>query len=226
VQWLPRQKQTLDELIAHRTAFLLDYGGKRNGALLAKRYLDWVAKARALEANLNAACGQAPSEKLACAVATQYFRLLAVKDEWEVARLYAAPEFAAQLKETFDGDIKLRFHLGAWPFAKKDPVTGNPIKADLGTWVMPVFKLMSKLRGLRGSFVDPFKRSEERMLANQLLAQYEADLSLAFSKLTTNNISTAAQLANLPEKIRGYGHVRQTAAQGVNTERAALVDSL
>jgi indolepyruvate ferredoxin oxidoreductase len=149
-----------------------------------------------------------------------------VKDEWEVARLYAAPEFAAQLKETFEGDIKLHFHLGAWPFAKKDPVTGNAIKAELGTWVMPMFRLVAKLRGLRGSLLDPFRHNEERVLANQLLAEYEADMTEALDKLTTNNIDAVTQLANLPEKVRGYGHVRRATAQGVNAERLSLKMSL
>jgi indolepyruvate ferredoxin oxidoreductase len=217
VQWLPRQTPTIDELIAHRTNLLLDYGGKRNGALLAKRYLLLLAKVRA---------SQGTSDKLLRAVATQYFRLLAVKDEWEVARLYAAPEFAAQLKEAFEGDIKLHFHLGAWPFARIDKVTGHPIKAELGTWVMPVFKVMAKLRGLRGSLVDPFRRSEERVLADQLLAQYETDMTEALDKLTASNVGAVTQLANLPEKIRGYGHVRMATAQGVNAERLSLKMSL
>jgi indolepyruvate ferredoxin oxidoreductase len=169
---------------------------------------------------------QNSSDKLLRAVATQYFRLLAVKDEWEVARLYAAPEFAAQLKETFEGDVKLHFHLGAWPFARIDKVTGHAIKAELGTWVMPIFRLVAKLRGLRGSMLDPFKRSEERVLADQLLAEYEADMSAALGKLTGGNIDVVIQLANLPEKIRGYGHVKIAAAQGVNTERIRLKMSL
>jgi indolepyruvate ferredoxin oxidoreductase len=105
-------------------------------------------------------------------------------------------------------------------------VTGNPIKAELGTWVMPVFKVMAKLRGLRGSLLDPFKRSEERVLANQLIAQYEADLTTALDKMNPSNIIRVIELANLPEKIRGYGHVRMSSAQGVNTERLTLVNSL
>jgi len=226
VHWLPRQTQTLDELITHRTNLLLAYGGKRNGAMLAKRYQDWVSRVRASEANIHKASGQSSRERLTRAIATQYFRLLAVKDEWEVARLYAAPEFAAQLKETFEGDFKLHFHLGAWPFAKKDPATGHPIKAELGAWVMPVFKVMAKLRGLRGSLIDPFKRSEERVLADQLVAQYETDMNEALAKLTASNADSVVQLANLPEKIRGYGHVRAASSQGVNTERLALKMSL
>jgi indolepyruvate ferredoxin oxidoreductase len=221
VQWLPRQTQTIDELIAHRTALLLDYGGKRNGVLLAKRYQLLLAKVRAAQDT-----SQNSSDRLLRAVATQYFRLLAVKDEWEVARLYAAPEFAAQLKETFEGDIKLHFHLGAWPFAKKDPVTGHAVKVELGSWVMPMFRLVARLRGLRGSLFDPFRRSEERVLADQLLTQYEADMSEALLKLNAGNLNAVIQLANLPEKVKGYGHVRMATAHGVNTERLAIKESL
>jgi indolepyruvate ferredoxin oxidoreductase len=217
VQWLPRQTQTLDELIAHRTNLLLDYGGKRNGALLAKRYQLLLAKVRA---------SQGTSDKLLRAVATQYFRLLAVKDEWEVARLYAAPEFAAQLKETFEGDIKLHFHLGAWPFARTDKVTGHPIKAELGTWVMPVFKVMAKLRGIRGSLLDPFRRSEERVLADKLVAQYEADMGNVLTRLDASNVNVITRLANLPEKIKGYGHVRAAAAKVTQAERKGLLATI
>jgi indolepyruvate ferredoxin oxidoreductase len=217
VTWHPRQTQSLEELIAHRTALLIDYGGASKGKVLASRYQSLLTKATAT---------QGASDKLLRAIATQYFRLLAVKDEWEVARLYAAPEFAAQLKETFTGDFKIHFHLGAWPFAKTDPVTGNPIKAELGTWVLPVFKVMAKMRGLRGSMIDPFKRSEERVLADELVVQYEADLELVLGKLNTRNLDAAVKLANLPEKIRGYGHVRRAAAKGLASDRTQLISLL
>jgi indolepyruvate ferredoxin oxidoreductase len=217
VTWHPRQTQSLEELIAHRTALLIDYGGASKGKVLASRYQSLLAKASAT---------QDASDKLLRAIATQYFRLLAVKDEWEVARLYAAPEFAAQLKETFTGDFKIHFHLGAWPFAKTDPITGNPIKAELGTWVLPVFKVMAKMRGLRGSMLDPFKRSEERVLADQLLAQYESDIDLILTKLRAENVNAAVKLANLPEKVRGYGHVRRAAAKSLEQDRAQLIAEL
>ncbi|MDI9335192.1 MAG: indolepyruvate ferredoxin oxidoreductase family protein [Cytophagales bacterium] len=221
VQWLPRQTQTLDELIAHRTALLFDYGGKRQGTVLAKRYQSLLAKVHA---------SQATSDKLLRAVAAQYFRLLAVKDEWEVARLYAAPEFAGQLQETFEGthgrDYKLHFHLGAWPFAKTDAATGHPSKVELGSWILPVFKLMAKLRGLRGSLLDPFRFSQERLLANQLLAQYESDMNEALSKLNAHNLEVVIALARLPEKIKGFGHVRTNYAQVAAKEREGLKLSL
>ncbi len=212
LQWLPRQTQTLDALIAHRAQLLHDYGGDINGAQLANRYQNLIAKVRA---------AQDASDALIRAVAAQYFRLLAVKDEWEVARLYAAPEFAAALKETFEGDIKLHFHLGVWPFAKHD-AAGTPRKTELGPWVMPVFRVMARLRGLRGSWLDPFKYSSERKLADQLLADYEHDIEAALNKLDANNLVAITQLAKWPEKIKGYGHVRFASAQAARQTRQAL----
>jgi indolepyruvate ferredoxin oxidoreductase len=233
MQWVPRQTQTLDELLAHRAQLLREYGAGSHGEKLLARYhamLNQVQEAvnaikpPATEGNSKA------SDKLLRAVAMQYFRLLAVKDEWEVARLYAAPEFAQQLKENFEGvlgkDYKLHFHLGAWPFAKTDPATGYPVKAELGPWVMSVFKLMAKLRGLRGTFIDPFKRSQERVLANQLRLQYEADMALILEKLSPHKLETAVQLAQLPEKIRGYGHVRLASMRAYTDQRAALLATI
>jgi indolepyruvate ferredoxin oxidoreductase len=212
---LPKE-QTTDEVITHRAKLLLEYGGGTKGALLAKRYQLLLAKVRAAEVT---------SDKLLRAVAVQYYKLLAVKDEWEVARLYAAPEFAAQLKETFEGalgrDYKLHFHLGAWPFAKTDKTTGHTTKAELGSWVLPLFRIMTKLRGLRGSLFDPFRHNAERVLANQLVAQYESDINEALAKLTANNVDAAIELANLPEKIKGYGHVKLAAAKSVAAARKA-----
>jgi indolepyruvate ferredoxin oxidoreductase len=230
VAWHERSTQTLDELVAHRSAMLVDYGGKSKGYLLAKRYQSLLARVSALQANQDTGFKPKAFDKLQRAIATQYFRLLAVKDEWEVARLYAAPEFAAQLKETFVGvngrDYKLHFHLGAWPFAQKDPVTGHTVKAELGAWVLPVFKVMAKLRGLRGSMIDPFKRSEERMLADRLLAQYESDIAQVMLRLNAENLDAAIQLANLPEKIRGYGYVRVASADSTQSERALLLATI
>jgi indolepyruvate ferredoxin oxidoreductase len=233
IQWVTKKTQTLSELIAHRSQLLIDYGGTAKGPLLAKRYQSLLAKASGLQTKLDAGFEPKTFERLQRAIAVQYFRLLAVKDEWEVARLYAAPEFAAQLKTAFAGewgvDYKLHFHLGAWPFTlftKKDPVTGHPAKAELGAWVMPVFKVMSKLRGLRGSMLDPFRRSEERVLADQLVVQYELDVSLVLAKLTTENVEAAVKLANLPEKIRGYGHVRMAATRALEAEREGLMKKI
>lgn len=223
IQWHTKTTQILDELMAHRSALLVDYGGASQGALLAKRYQSLLAKVSSLQAKQGAGYEPSAFEKLQRAIATQYFRLLAVKDEWEVARLYAAPEFAAQLQETFTGDYKLHFHLGAWPFAKKDSVTGHPVKAELGAWVMPVFKMMAKLRGLRGSLLDPFRRSEERVLANQLVAEYELDMDWILLRLNPNNLAAAIQYANLPEKMRGFGHVRAASVESLKLERNALL---
>ena len=107
-------------------------------------------------------------EALTAAAARSYHRLLAVKDEWEVARLFAAPEFAKTLAAEFEGPFKLHFHIGAWPFARPDPRTGVMGKGEAGPWAMTAFRLMARLRFLRGTLLDPFRHSDERKLERRL----------------------------------------------------------
>ncbi len=115
-------------------------------------------------------------EALTAAAARSYHRLLAVKDEWEVARLFAAPEFAKALAEEFEGPFKIHFHIGAWPFARPDPRTGVMGKGEAGPWAMTAFRLMARLRFLRGTLLDPFRNSDERKLERRLIAEFEADI--------------------------------------------------
>jgi indolepyruvate ferredoxin oxidoreductase len=210
---------------------LQDYGLRQSGKNLASTYLAMVQAAKEACQNPNmAGADPAAGERLVRAVATQYFRLLAVKDEWEVARLYAAPEFAEQLQATFAGqlgrDYKLHFHLGAWPFAKRNKTTGLPMKAELGPWVLSLFKAVARLRGLRGSWLDPFRHSAERQLALQLRTQFEADMAECFKHISSAKLPAITQLANLPEKIRGYGHIREAAARTADAERAPLLATI
>lgn len=205
--------RTLDGLIDHRRRHLVDY---QNEAL-AQRYVDFVGKVR--EAERANGLGEA----FATAVARQYFRLLAVKDEWEVARLYASPAFKAQLAEQFEGDFKLRFHIGAWPFARRDPVTGQMGKAKVGSWLMPMFRMMSGLRGLRGTALDPFRKGSERELDRRVLAQYESDIASLLGGLDASNHAKAVAIASLPERIRGFGHVRAASAMQAQAERDRLM---
>ena len=148
------------------------------------------------------------------------------KDEWEVARLYARPEFRQELERTFEGSYSLRFHVGAWPFARTDATTGKPVKAEVGPWLMTAFRVMARLKGLRGTWLDPFRSSPERRLNAKLLAQYEADIALVLERLDAGNHQSAVKLAALPEKIRGYGHVRETHAAAAAKERMELLDAL
>ena len=174
-------------------------------------------------------------EALTRAVAHNYHRVLAVKDEWEVARLYSHPDFQASLEREFEGDFRLRFHLGAWPFAKTDANTGKTQKAEIGPWVLKAFGLMADLKSLRGSWFDPFKNNEERQLDQRLLAQYEADVAALLPVLSAGSLPAAAKLASLPiavklaslpQVVRGFGHVKQAQAAAAQAQREALLVEL
>src|SRR5690606_5467811 len=139
---------------------------------------------------------------------------------------YTGPEFKAQRASQFEGNYKLSFHIGAWPFAKRDPVSGQMGKAKVGSWLMPVFSMMSGLRSLRGSLLDPFRNGQERQLDRQLLAQYEQDIVAVLEVLDASNHAQAVAVASLPERIRGFGHVREAAAAQVQAERDRLLPAL
>jgi indolepyruvate ferredoxin oxidoreductase len=199
----------VDDIVAHRVAELTDY----KDAALAKRYSDMVQRVRS--AGLN--------EEAVKAVARGYYKLLADKDEWEVARLYTKPSFRKALADTFDGDMKLTFHFGAWPYGGFDKETGKFTKGEVSSSrAMFFFRMMNRFRFLRGSILDPFRYSPERKLAAKLLADYEADIAFAMSNNSAEAADKVAQLMNLPEHIRGYGHVRERHADTVSKSRDEL----
>lgn len=208
-----RRPKSLDEVITHRSAELTDYAN----AALARRYTDMVERVR--KAAQVAGLDDAP----AMAVARYYYKLLAVKDEWEVARLYTRPEFTRSLRETFEGTPELTFYFGAWPFGGVDETTGQPVKGALsGKWALRAFGLMNRLRGLRGTLFDPFRNSDENRLAHRLLQEYEADIDFALANLSAEKADPITALLSLPEHIRGYGHVRERHAGDVEKKRAML----
>ena len=213
ITFVPRMKRSLDDILSHRSAHLQAH----TGDALVKRYRAFVEKVRMTEARLGS------GDALARAVAHNYHRLLAVKDEWEVARLYSAPEFKAALAREFEGDYTLNFHLGAWPFAKTDPDTGKVRKAELGPWVLQAMGWMARFKGLRGSWLDPFRNNAERRLDQSLLAQYEADINTLLVDLNAQRLPTAVKLASLPQSIRGYGHVKKAQADTAARQRAQLL---
>ena len=208
--------ENLESVIARRATELTAY----QNAAYAERYRNLVAKVAAAEARLGS--GQA----LTLAVAKYYFKLLAAKDAYEVARLFVAPEFKVALAQTFAGDYRLQFHIGLWPFARKDPVSGLPLKGAVGPWLMTAFKLLATCRGLRGSWLDPWRGSAERLLDARLLATYESDIDTVLGLLSPASYETAVKLAELPEKIRGYGHVRASQAAIAAKERDELLQAL
>ncbi|MGV8843750.1 MAG: indolepyruvate ferredoxin oxidoreductase family protein [Pseudomonas sp.] len=186
--------KTLDEIIQWRVAELTAY---QNGAY-AQRYLDVVNRVR------QADSGQALSE----AVARYYFKLLAYKDEYEVARLYSDGSFIQQLQAQFEGDYQLQFHLAPSWLCKPDARTGEPRKRLFGPWMLKAFGVLARFKFLRGSVLDPFGHSAERTLELGLIAGYEASVTQLLTQLNADNYPSAVAIAQLPEQIRGYGHVK------------------
>ncbi len=209
---LPAPLRTLEEIVAHRSAYLTAYQDEA----YAQRYRERVERVATREREAGG------DGRLAVAVARQYFKVLMHKDEFEVARLYAAPEFRAGLARSFEGNFRLRFHLGAGPFARKDPVTGQPRKTEVGAWILVAFRILAALRFLRGTWLDPVRRTPERKLAARLLADYERDLDRLVSGLDRSRQELAVAIASWPEHVRGYAHVRAESAARTEAETAAL----
>jgi len=206
-------KKTLDEVIATRAAFLTDYQNKA----YAKRYLAAVAKVKAAEAAL------APdASELTEAVAKNLFKLMAYKDEYEVARLYTDGSFAWKLSEKFDGDFSLRVHLAPPVFATRDKITGHLQKKDYGPWILRAFAVLAPLKFLRGTALDPFGRSPERQTERRLIADYLAMLDTRLAALRPEQLGLLTRLARIPESIRGFGHVKEENVGKAMAERARL----
>ncbi len=209
-QELPAEDSTLREVVERRAEFLCDY--QNSG--LAERYRALVERVR--QAEIAAGGSDAI---LALQVARNYFKALAHKDAWEVARLYVHPAFREALNSTFDGDLEIRLHIGGGPFGTKQHGSDTITKREIGGWLMSVFELMAKLRGLRGSVLDPFRYSTDAEAARRLIRRYEEDTELILEKLTADNLGSAARLASVPELVRGYGHVRQASARKASEAR-------
>ncbi|WP_341538546.1 DUF6537 domain-containing protein, partial [Pseudomonas viridiflava] len=160
------------------------------------------------------------------AVAFNYFKLLAYKDEYEVARLYSNGDFTRQLEAQFEGDYRLEFHLAPSWLAKRDPHTGQPRKRSFGPWMLRAFDVLAKFKFLRGTALDPFGRSLERRQERELIERYVSDVELILQHLQAGNRHTALSLARLPERIRGYGYVKESAMKAAALQANVLRRSL
>ncbi len=203
--------QTLDEIIAKRVTYLTNY---QNSAY-AKRYSNAVADIKSVEEKLG-------STTLTEAVARYYHKLLAYKDEYEVARLYTDGNFIKELKSTFQGDYKLRFNLAPPLMEKEDPATGRPKKREFGAWILPAFRLLAKFKFLRGTALDIFGYHHDRRAERTLITEYEADMALVKQVLNAQNHELCTELLNLPEMIRGYGPVKEGNLKKAQIKRAEL----
>jgi len=189
----------LEDIIEHRRELLTKYQNKA----YADRYEEIVRKvAKADQAKGSGFSG------IAEAVARNLAKLMAYKDEYEVARLYTDGKFLREIRQTFDGDYKLRFHLAPPGITRPDPETGKIEKMEFGPWMLPAFRVLAKMKGLRGTRFDIFGRTEERRMERQLIRDYEAILDEIADKLSADNYIHALELAKLPETIRGYGHIK------------------
>ena len=189
----------LDEQIARRIAFLTEY----QNAAYAARYRALVDQVRAAEQQKTPGF-----TSLAAAVARYAFKLMAYKDEYEVARLYTSGGFEQRIRDTFDGDYKLHFHLAPPLLAKKD-AEGHLRKAEYGPWVFKAFRLLAKLKGLRGTAFDVFGYTTERRMERRLVEDYFRQVGELVARLDGDNHALAVDIASVPEHIRGYGHVKE-----------------
>ena len=202
-----KMPETLTALVSRRVDYLTAY----QNAAYAHQYQTLVDEVKQAEAGL----GQ--GDKLSKAVAQSLFKLMAYKDEYEVARLYTDPAFLKGLKQQFDGKLTLSFNLAPPLFAKKD-AQGQPQKAEYGSWVWPVFELLAKLKGLRGTGLDPFGWTAERKMERQLVSDYRELIKCLLSTLTAERLSAAVAIASMPEKIRGFGHVKAASVERYQLE--------
>lgn len=196
--------QSLSEIINYRYDFLNNY----QNLAYTDRYRTLVEEVRQVD-RAKFPDGDDEEMLLTTAVAKNYFKLLAIKDEYEVARLYTNGEFEQQLRAQFDGGYSLKFHLAPPLLAKRDAVTGHLKKREFGGWVLPLFRQLAKLKFLRGSMFDVFGYLSERKMEQKLLVEYEQTITDVLEGLTEHNYQKAVEIASLPEKIRGFGHVKE-----------------
>ncbi len=202
----------LARVVAVRKAFLTQY----QNAAYAQQYTDLVDKVAHAEREATG------TGRVALAVARYYFKLLAYKDEYEVARLYSDGEFVKRVGEQFEGNWKLRFHLAPPIFARRDK-DGHLVKRSYGPGMLKVFRLLARMRFLRGSRFDPFGYTKERRAERELIREYRETMTAILAKLNRGNLDRAVALASVPEEIRGYGHVKEASMVRAEALREELL---
>ena len=208
-------EMSLDEVIAHRAALLTEY----QNAALAARYKNLVARVR------DAAEGGGYGDALPRAVAVNYAKLLAYKDEYEVARLYTDGKFAQRIAEQFEGEFKVSYHL-APPMLPGTDASGRPLKRQFGPWMLSMFRVLAKLRGLRGTALDIFGYSAERKMERGLIESYERDVAAALAALSPLTHDVAVELLSVPDQIRGFGPVKEKSVADAKVRHAKLTADL
>ena len=215
IAFTPRSPQSLDVLVRKRVEFLTSY----QNAAYAQSYADFVARVRTAEA---AAAG-GDKLPLSEAVARYLFKLMAYKDEYEVARLHTDAAFRAKVEGMFEGDFKLAYHLAPPLLARRNDL-GELQKRRFGGWVRPVFGLLASLKGLRGTALDVFGYTAERREERALIGEYRAAIESLLPTLGAGNRDAAAAFARVPEQIRGFGHVKARHLQAARQQWTLLLD--
>ena len=209
----------LDDIIDWRHQFLIKYQNHD----YADKYLELVEKVRGFENKLQL---NNQHFELTEAVARNYFKLMAYKDEYEVARLYSNGDFLDKLKQQFDGKLKLEFHLAPPLLAKKDSHTGHLLKKKFPGTTLKLFGLLAKLKFLRGSKLDIFANNAERKIERQLITEYQQDILTMLNEINSKNYSTMISLATLPDQIRGYGHIKMSNIEKYYESKTELLKKL
>ncbi|HEY8099696.1 MAG TPA: indolepyruvate ferredoxin oxidoreductase family protein [Burkholderiaceae bacterium] len=210
-----KRAPTLDAIIAKRVGFLTAY----QNAAYAKQYRDFVEQVRTAESKL---LDGSKSLRLTEAVARYLFKLMAYKDEYEVARLYTDRAFAEKIEGMFEGDYKIQFHLAPPLLAKHDD-KGHLIKQEFGPWMMHAFSVLAKLKWLRGTALDIFGYTAERKIERALPQQYKQTILSLLPKLSADNLSMLVAIAGIPEDIRGYGHIKERHLKAAKEKEAGLL---
>ncbi len=204
------KRESVAQLVDRRAEFLTAY----QNAAYAERYRQLVAQVQTAEASLG-------KSSLTEAVARNLFKLMAYKDEYEVARLHADPAFQQKLANMFEGDFKLNYHL-APPLLGKTNDRGEPVKQKFGPATLTLFKLLAPLKVLRGTAWDVLGRTAERRMERQLLADYQRTVTQLLRHLNNSNHALALELANLPQSIKGFGHVKARNVQATQARWQSL----
>jgi indolepyruvate ferredoxin oxidoreductase len=207
-----KKRESLDSLVARRVEFLTGY----QSAIYAGDYKAFVDRVKLAEEKM----GQ-KSLPLTESVARYLFKLMAYKDEYEVARLHTDPAFHAKITAMFEGDFKLNYHL-APPLIAKRNAKGELLKSKFGPSTLLVFRLLARLKGLRGGSFDVFGRSSERQAERALIGDYKTSIEAVLNRVTPDNLALAAEIARIPELIKGYGHVKARNLAAARTKWHAL----
>jgi indolepyruvate ferredoxin oxidoreductase len=207
-----KKRESLDSLVGRRVEFLTGY----QNTIYAGDYKAFVDRVKLAEEKM----GQ-KSLLLTESVARYLFKLMAYKDEYEVARLHTDPAFHAKITAMFEGDFKLNYHL-APPLIAKRNAKGELLKSKFGPSTLVVFRLLARLKGLRGGSFDVFGRSSERRAERALIGEYRTSIEAVLNRLTPENLTLAAEIARIPELIKGYGHVKERNLAAARTKWHAL----